>query len=334
MTTEFFPEQTIRYKTYAKRTLVEGLKSVFSNHPDELLQRTKASIEYPKTEVDYPAVLVRFFERDIFNAGVGHQESVKVSTESDSIELTVTLSAGGAVQLDWAPITFAVGYKVYKGSKSEGENESFTVTANTFTDNGLPGVPEAPPTEVTSAVTPPQPTVLLLPPGTLGTGTYYYRVTAIFPQEAVKFQHYFYTADIEFAVFGLSAYDRDLVADSLVQTIAMGKLEAYTSNFFERIYPANDLFPDSELHFININSDKIQGSGESEAQVPWGAEDDLMYQTAYRVGVFGELYSLPPKLTYGLVRKIIEYPYIGGLDPVPQGTPGDTTPWISNSVLP
>jgi hypothetical protein len=332
MTTEFFPEQTIKYKTYAKRTLVEGLNLMFRNHPDQLLQRTKATIEFPKTEADYPSVVVRFFERSIFNAGVGHQEHVIVPLETDSVEVSATLTSPGAVTLDWPSLAGATGYRVYRGRKSGAEDQSFTVTGHGFTDNGQSGRPEAVPTEVTAVLDPPQPTIITSEPGGLPPGTTFYRVTATQPGQAVKFKHYFYNADIEFAVYALSAYDRDLVADSLVQTIAMGSLEEYTNSFFERIYPSNDLFPDSEFHFININSDQIQGFGESQSQTPWGAEDDLLYTTSYRVGVFGELYSLPPKLSYSIVRKVLVFGYIEGTDPGPPGPLGPGIHWVSNSL--
>lgn len=331
MTTEFLPEQTIRYKTYAKQTLVDGLTKVFSNHPDALLQRTKASIEYPKTEVDYPAVVVRMYERDIQNAGIGHSEQIHINGESDSVEVSANVPHGGAVSLQWNPVLNALGYKVYKGTASNQENQSFQTTNTSFTDDGTLGMAEAVPTVPTALLDPPQPIATVLPPGNLTPGTYFYRVTAIFPSEAIVVKHYFYHADIEFVIFALSAFDRDLVADSLVQTIAMGTLEAYTNNFFDRVYPKNDLYPDSQLHFININADQISGFGENQGQTPWGEEDELLYQTSYRVGVFGELYSLPPEISYALVRQIFLYPYIGGIDPVYDGAPPDpASPWISN----
>lgn len=333
MTTEFFPEQTIRYKTGAKRTLVEALGSVFRNHPDSLLQQTRASIEYPKTEVDFPCVVIRFFEREIFNAGVGHQETVLVPSESDSIEVSATVTGAGSVQLHWPAVQDATGYKLYRGTASDRENQSFELATPGFTDTGQLGHAEAVPTEVTATLDAPQPTTVVAPSGGLAGGEYFYRVTATQPSQAVKFKHYFYHADIEFAIYALSAFDRDLVADSLVQTIAMGTLEAYTHTFFDRIYPPNDLFPDSQLHFININSDEIQGFGESQTQAPWGAEDDLLYLTSYRVGVFGELYSLPPALTHGIVRKVFLFPYIEGTDPGPPGPLGPDVVWVSNSMV-
>lgn len=332
MTAEYFPEQTIRYKTYIKRTLVEALTKVFKGHPDALIQNTKVTIEFPKTEIDFPSVVVRFFEREIFNAGVGHQEVVYVNGESDSIEVSATLNGSGAAQLTWPAIEHATGYKVYSGLASDKQNKVFTVSGNSFTDAGQRGDTASVPTVVTAAVDSPQPSVVVAPGGQLSRGTHYYRVTALTPSQAVKFKHYFYNADIELAVYALSSLDRDLIADSLVQTIAMGSLEPYTNNFFQRVYPDNlDLYPDANLHFIDVGSDRIQGFGESQAQTPWGAEDDLMYTTSYRFAVFGELYSLPPQLSYELVQRVLLYFSNTDVPSDPQSIdPG--AQWVSNFV--
>ena len=116
----------------------------------------------------------------------------------------------------------------------------------------------------------------------------------------------------------MSSLDRDLIADTIVQTIAMGNLTDYTNNFFSRIYPPNSAaIPDSAGHFININSDKITGFSENQTPVPWQSEDDLIYNVSYRAGVWGEFYSLPPNIPFGYVEELFLYPYIDGIDPLP-----------------
>jgi len=214
----YLPERTIKYKTYIKTALVEALRPVFENHVDEKLQNTKVGIDYPKDKQKFPAVVVRFYETEIKNAGVGHEEAL------------------------------------------EGEDG-----------------------------------------------------------RVFKFKHYLYNGDIEFGIYALSSLDRDLISDTLVQTIAMGDLADYTNNFFNRIYPPNSAeIPDSAGHYININSDQIKGFGETSTAVPWNAEDDLVYNISYRVNVLGEFYSLPPDVPYEYVSKVFIYPYIGGLEPVPE----------------
>lgn len=225
----FLPERTILYKTYLKTALIESLRPVFGNHKDEALRATTVEIDFPKREAHYPTVILRFFEREIFNAGVGHEELIDLST---------------------------VGL------------------------NGL-----------------------------------------------YKFKHYFYKGDIEFAIYGITSLDRDLVADTIVQTIAMGNLEDYTNRFFDRIYADENQTPDSIWHYININTDRVSGFGEGQGQTPWGSEDDLIYQTSYRVPAFGEFYSVPPEIPAEFISKVAQYPYIQGLEDVPEGDPNDGGLW-------
>ncbi len=220
-------ERTIPYKTYIKQTLVEGIRGVFNNHPDNLLKGVNATIEFPNEQASYPAVIVRFFEREIHNAGVGHYE---------------VLTIDGA---DY------------------------------------------------------------------------------------KFMHYLYTGDIEFAIHALSSYDRDLVADSLVQTLTMGSLAPYTRRFGERIYPEPvEEYPKSEYNYIALNTDRITGFGETQTPAPWQPEDVFVYQTSYRCGVSGEFYSLPPETSdaLGYVEQVNVFPWILDIETRPDGT-DDPAEW-------
>lgn len=223
----FLPEQTIPYKTYLKRSLVEGLTPVFGSHPDSLLRTTKVSIDFPNDRESYPAVLVRFYEQSIFNAGVGHVE--------------------------------------------------FITDTNT--------------------------------------------------QITTKYKHYMYKGQAEFAIYTLSSLDREYISGSVVQTLAMGELLPYTKQFQDRIYDPDPVTkPDSLMNFVNLNTDLIQPTGETQLPAPWQPEDVLVYMCAYRVPVFGEFYSLPPNTQLQNISKVNIYPYIDGLDPVPTGTV-DTAPW-------
>jgi hypothetical protein len=222
---DYFPQKTIQYKTFVKNTMVLALQDVFRNHPDKLLQDTKVSIEYPRTRAEYPIVIVRFFERDISNAGVGHKEWIK---DDD--------------------------------------------TGQTF-----------------------------------------------------KFEHSFYNGDIEFAIYGLSSYDRDLISDTVVQVLRFGDLEGYTNRFLAKIYlddPATN-----NVTILSFNSDYIQGFGESQAPVVWQQEDAMVYTTSYRCRLWGEFYSLPPNIPVGFVSKILLYPYIEGVEPLPTGLPDNDEAW-------
>lgn len=230
-------ERTIRYKTYVKRSVTEAFKNVFAHHKDELLGRTNVILDYPREESELPTVIVRLFERDIQNMGVGHQEHIQV--------------------------------------------------------DGPDGKPLDP------------------------FGQFY------------SFKHYLYHADIEYVILGLSSLDRDLISDTIVQTLAMGTLEAYTNRFFDRIYPdeRKAQFPDSIWHFININTDKINPGGETQEATPWQSEDDLIYRTSYRTPVMGEFYSVPPNLPKEYVSNVLLFPYIGGLEDIPEGESAGDALW-------
>ncbi len=208
------PVQTIKYKQYVKEALVEALRSVFATHPDQILRDTTIGIDFPLTEVDYPSIVVRFYERQIKNMGIGHYE---------------------------------------------------------------------------------------LGPHASAAGRF------------IKYRHYTYNGDIEFAIYALSSYDRDLISDSLVQLMAMGDTEDYTSVFLDRIYNSDpSVEPTSLDHFINLNTDQISGFGETQIPAPWSPEDVLVYQTAYRIGIMGEFYSRTPAIVdYGLVDGVDTFPYMG-----------------------
>jgi hypothetical protein len=196
------------------------------DHPDQRLRKTKVTIDFPTSEAEYPTIIVRFFERGIRNAGVGHMEWI--------------LQDG-----------------------------------RTFPD---------------------------------------------------KFKHYLYDGDIEFAIFGLSSLDRDLLSDSLVQVLAMPEMATYTKQFWDRIYlPVGET---NRWNYVNLNTDKILGFGETQAPQPWLSEDQLVYQTSYRVGIYGEFYSLPPLegVSPGNITKVNLYPYMTDLEPIPEGT-DDPADW-------
>jgi hypothetical protein len=124
----------------------------------------------------------------------------------------------------------------------------------------------------------------------------------------------------------LSSLDRDLIADSIVQIIGMGDMAQWTQQFFDRIYVEEFTeLPKGEYNHLDINSDQLQGFGESQNAAPWAAEDALVYQASYRVGIAGGFYSLPPEISdaLGYVDDVIQYPYhgvtLGGQEAIPTG---------------
>lgn len=158
-----------------------------------------------------------------------------------------------------------------------------------------------------------------------------------------KYKHYLYHGDVEFAVYALSTYDRDLISDALVQILTMGDAEIYTNAFLARLYTSDEMQASgSTSHFVNLNTDSIQGFGENQAPAPWGPEDKVVYSSSYRANMSGEVYSRTvPNVDYGLLERVEIYPYMTSLEPIPnpkwsgpdgiQGTSDDQVdpaPWI------
>ncbi len=68
-------EIPVSYKTTINRTLVRGLRDVFTNtYPDADFQSLNIVVDYPLTEIEYPAIVCKYREGQIPNAGVGHAE--------------------------------------------------------------------------------------------------------------------------------------------------------------------------------------------------------------------------------------------------------------------
>jgi hypothetical protein len=248
------PEKSVPYKTFVKTALVLALREAFKNHPDPQLRRTKVAIDYPNTAASYPTVIIRFFEREIANAGVGHIE-----------------------------------FLVLDPADAEYDPNSETV------DSDLA------------------------------------HIRAI----SYPFRHFLYNGDIEFAIVALSSKDRDLISDALVTILASGGAPGdmrLRTGFFDAIYnpsfdlngAGNDLRDPTRYNFVNLNTDKISGFGETQTPAPWLSEDQLQYQSSYRLGIMGEFYSLPPEASepVGIITKVNILPYIDNLEVPPVGVVG------------
>lgn len=74
VTPRYAIQRTLQYKTFLKRAIAEALQNAFKNHPDPALAKSKIGIEYATDRTDFPSIVVKFYERNIRNAGVGHEE--------------------------------------------------------------------------------------------------------------------------------------------------------------------------------------------------------------------------------------------------------------------
>lgn len=74
-------QSTIRYRTYIKEAVVEALRAVFEQHPDPLIRITKVTPELPTDRASFPTIIVRYFNRYLRSAGVGHHEWWQITPE-------------------------------------------------------------------------------------------------------------------------------------------------------------------------------------------------------------------------------------------------------------
>ncbi len=76
-----FAQSTVSYRTYLKEAIIEGLRSAFATHPDEYFRGIPVRLSYSRERADYPIIIVRYYERYLRSAGVGHTEWIKISPE-------------------------------------------------------------------------------------------------------------------------------------------------------------------------------------------------------------------------------------------------------------
>lgn len=69
------PQSSLHYKTFIKESVVSALRLSMGEYiTDITLVKTKIDIDYSSNEADYPAVVVKFYERDNLSSGVAHIE--------------------------------------------------------------------------------------------------------------------------------------------------------------------------------------------------------------------------------------------------------------------
>lgn len=311
----YVPQQTLQYKTFLKRTVVEALQNAFNlyglkepespHQYDATLGKAKIGPDYQTTRANFPSVVVKFYEQQIMNAGVGHKEWGPKTTE---INLTgvgqITEGSGElsglATVIDLIPgITEVKGDGIPKGALVIRIVDESSVLLNK----------EAYETRETN----------LTIRGELNIDT-----------DFIEYHHSLYHGDIALEVYGLSSVDRDKVADALVEIVQMGVVGAEGKSFQERIYDTIGLSPYSQWHFIAVNTDLFKGYGEREEIAPWMPEDTWVYRAEYRVPIIGEFYSITPKQgagTLNLVKRVKVYPWnTAGISDDPQGEFGEVEP--------
>lgn len=155
----------------------------------------------------------------------------------------------------------------------------------------------------------------------------------------IEYQHRLYKGSVTFDIYAQSTIDRDVVADAIVETLAMDEVSTSGLAFINRFY--NEIQANSPAgvnHFPTLNTDQITPNGEQTVPPPWRPEDALIYQTGYSLTVFGEFYSYVPPSPVGsgpvVEVDVYEYPVDGSgkaIDPTLPAPPlnSDGTPNIT-----
>ena len=317
VTPRYVPQQTLQYRTFLKRTVTEALQNAFAlyglkepeapHQYDATLGKTKIGPDYQTTRANFPSVVVKFYEQQIMNAGVGHMEWGPETTE---INLTgvgdITIGSGEITGLDTVQfllpgITEIKGDGIPKGA----------IVIRVVDETSVLVDKEAYETRTTN----------LTIRGELNIN-----------ENFIEYHHSIYHGDIALEVYGLSSPDRDKVADALVEVVQMGVVGAEGKSFQQRIYDTIGLSPYSQWHFIAVNTDLFKGYGEREEIAPWMPEDVWVYRAEYRVPIIGEFYSITPKQgegTLNLVKRVKLYPWLpadAGISDDPQGEFGEVEP--------
>lgn len=124
---------------------------------------------------------------------------------------------------------------------------------------------------------------------------------------------------ITFTLLALTTFDRDLLADSLLDVMAFGKQSERNVIFHDDIED-NDWIP------ISLMTDHALPGGNTTTPSPWGNTNEQLYQTSYTFDCFGQFFSDPA--TGDLVRlsQINTFPFRPD-QAVPIGTT-DPSPWL------
>jgi hypothetical protein len=302
---QYLAQQTLQYKTFLKRTMTEALQNAFELYENPTLLKTKIGPDRQTGRANFPSIVIKFYEQQLKNAGVGHME--------------------------WGPETEMIAL-TGSGHITEGSGE---ITGLATVQDLYPGI-----TEIKGNGIPKDAVVIRITGESsvlINKVAYETRETTLsirgeldINEKFIEYHHSIYHGDVAFEVYGLNTPDRDLIADALVEVVQMGVVGEEGKSFQERIYETIGLTPYSNWHFITVNTDLLSGYGEREELAPWGPEDTWLYRTEYRVPIIGEFYSITPKGskgTLGLVKRVKLYPWnTAGISDEPEGQFGEVEP--------
>ena len=127
-----------------------------------------------------------------------------------------------------------------------------------------------------------------------------------------EWEHRRFQGTVEFTIITLSPLDRDILADSLIEILTMGRLDELLTRFFWTVYGEPSDQKQSFLNQLALNTDEIHEGGDSEGPAPWQPEDVIVYQTSIMLDVFGGFYNL-------ITTDALEFVWKVNMEPYPQG---------------
>lgn len=136
-----------------------------------------------------------------------------------------------------------------------------------------------------------------------------------------KWYHYRFEGTLEFHLYTLSSLDQDIMADTLIELIAFGKLQDLTDQFYQQIF---DEYNNGGQ--LMLQTDMITSMGVSVGKPFWEPEDTLLYQGGYQIVCHGAFYSTGNTELAAFLDHITVLPYIDG-EPVPAGDIEVDVPW-------
>lgn len=288
ITPKYGAQATIQYKTFLKRTIQEALQNAFVLYKDPTLESTKIGVDYQTTRANFPAIVIKFYERSLQNIGVGHVEWGRTN------ELEKLKAKGAVLEASTGEIRglattefFYPGKTVVKG---------VNIPENTFVLKII------------------NKTTILLSQRPTEDAIEDVTFVDVFTEKFIPYHHYIYNGDISLEVYGMSSLDRDRVVDAVVEIIGMGTVGAEGQAFQDRIYATVEAsnLPYSSWHFPVVNTDILTDYGEQHELAPWIPEDTWLYKNERRFPVMGEFYSLTPlsaEGSLGYVQEVDLYPW-------------------------
>lgn len=127
-----------------------------------------------------------------------------------------------------------------------------------------------------------------------------------------KWNHRRFEGNLTFSCHALSPLDIDILADSVIEVLSFGRLDAQLGKFFTGIYGNKNDPVMLQFTQLMLNVDIINDSGVSAQIAPWQPEDVLVYSTEISIEIHGGFYNTYPQDEWYYVTSVQTEPYPQG----------------------